>query len=189
MLRAPTEGLSLFPNDAGPAVDQNNFVSGVFGSFSVLDDGDATAGETKTYTFVMYGDDGMQLRIGGADFHTFINGSCVATGEDIAGDVSLTGNCYTGDNRATGQIDLVEGSSYSFEAYEYEGGGDAGLGLFFAEGAFAGYDNSNFYPLAVAMTIHGLPANSGLALVPEPSTYLLAAIAVVGAIVVRRRRK
>ena len=168
---------------AGTPADE--FATQVTGSF-ILDDGDATAGESFTLTFNLSCDDGAQLRIIGADFD-FVNDfdtNGVSSLVDVNGDMSMTADFFGGDTATFGRITLTEGT-YSFEGLQYEGGGGADFELFYALGdkTTTGFDDS-FVPVATAAAA---PDNQGWELVPEPGTGLLALLgcSVLG---LRRRR-
>ena len=100
--------------------------------------------------------------------------------------MSLTADYFTGNTNAFGRITLLEGA-YDFESFMFEGGGGADQETWWALGdkTGTGFDAS-FVPLSTSI---GTEANQGWALVPEPSTYVLACLGVAGLIGLMRRRK
>jgi hypothetical protein len=170
---------------AGTPAD--DFASLIAGNF-VVDDGDATPGESITLTFGVTSDDGHQFRILGQDFDLVndFSGDGVAALVDVGGDMALTADYFTGNTNAFGRITLLEGA-YDFESLMFEGGGGANQQTFWAVGdkTATGFD-STFVPLSTSI---GTEANQGLQLVPEPSTFVLAGLGAVGLIGFVRRRK
>jgi hypothetical protein len=152
----------------------------------MVDDGDATPGESITLTFGLFSDDGHQFRILGQDFDlaTDFAGDGVATLVDVSGDMSLTADYFTGNTNAFGRITLLEGT-YDFESLMFEGGGGADQETWWALGdkTATGFDSS-FVPLSTSV---GTEANQGWALVPEPSA--LTALGAVSLLGLMRRRK
>ena len=118
---------------------------------------------------------------------TDFSGDGVAALVDVSGDMSLTADYFTGNTNAFGLITLAEGT-YDFESYMFEGGGGADQETWFAIGdkTATGFDGT-FAPLSTSLG--GVEANQGFQLVPEPSTYVLAAFGAVGLIGFMRRRK
>jgi hypothetical protein len=169
-----------FPNDTGG--NDDNYISGVFGSFNV-----ATPGE---YTFWLFGDDGVQLHIKNASFtsaqsHT---GDGPGTLQDVDGDLALTADFWTGNTNTSGVITLGAGT-YDFEAFHFEGGGDSHLQIWFASGNRLGsFNQQNFYLLSTSGQLNPADIN-GLQLVPEPSSIALACLGALGLVVGSRLRR
>jgi hypothetical protein len=172
-----------FPNDT-PA-DDNNFMTGVFGDLEV------TAGNAGNYVFHLGADDGLEMRIVGQDFTaaTDFTGDGTAALRDIEGDMACSADYYTGNTNAQCLINLAEGA-YSFEAFQYEGGGGAWLEIWYkmTDDVNAPFDGT-WTLLDTGAPIPAVIGSTDLVLIPEPSTYLLAALAVLGAVLIRRRRK
>ncbi len=170
---------------AGTPADE--FASLITGNF-LLDDGDATPGESITLTFGLLSDDGHQFRVLGQDFTAAndFSGDGVAALVDVGGDMSLTADYFTGNTNAFGLITLLEGT-YGFESLMFEGGGGADQETWYALGdkTATGFDAS-FAPLSTSL---GTEANQGWQLIPEPSTYVLALFGIAGLIGLVRRRK
>jgi hypothetical protein len=170
---------------AGTPADE--FASLIRGSL-IVDDQDATPGESITLTFGLFSDDGHQFRVVGQDFDlaTDFSDSGTAGLVDVGGDMSLTADYFTGNTNAFGRITLLEGT-YAFESYMFEGGGGADQETFWAVGdkTATGFDSS-FLPLS---TLLGTEANQGWSLVPEPSAFVLVGLGAVGLISLVRRRK
>jgi hypothetical protein len=168
---------------AGTPADE--FASLVRGNL-IVDDGDATPGESITLTFGLFSDDGHQFRVLGQDFDlaTDFTADGTATLVDVSGDMSLTADYFTGNTNAFGRITLLEGA-YDFESLMFEGAGGADQETWWSVGdkTATGFDSS-FFPLSTSV---GTEANQGWALVPEPSG--LAALAAVGVLGLMRRRK
>jgi hypothetical protein len=166
---------------AGTPIDE--FASLIRGSL-LVDDGDATAGESITLTFGLFSDDGHQFRVLGQDFD-LTGGDTRAALVDVGGDMALTADYFTGNTNALGRITLLEGT-YDFESYMFEGGGGADQETFWAVGdKTAGFD-STFVPLSTSI---GTEANQGWSLVPEPSSFVLAGFVAFGLVGLVRRRK
>jgi hypothetical protein len=173
------------PFPAGTPADE--FAMKITGQF-LLDDGDATPGESIQLTFGTFSDDGSQLRILGQDFdgvNDFDPGATnIATLVDVAGDMSLTADYFTGNTNAFGRITLTEGT-FDFEAYMFEGGGGANHSIFYSLGdKLATGMDSSFVQLTTAANLLGA---EGWALVPEPGIGLLSIMG-VGLLGRRRRR-
>lgn len=171
---------------AGTPADE--FASVITGNF-LVDDGDATPGESITLTFGLLSDDGHQFRILGQDFDLVndFTGDGVAGLVDVNGDMSLTADYFTGNTNAFGRITLTEGA-YDFESFMFEGGGGADQETWYSVGdkTATGFDSS-FFPLSTSL---GVEANQGWQIIPEPSTFVLAGLGAVGMIgLVLRRRK
>jgi PEP-CTERM motif len=170
---------------AGTPADE--FASLIRGSL-IVDDQDATPGESITLTFGLFSDDGHQFRILGQDFDlaTDFSDSGTAGLVDVSGDMSLTADYFTGNTNAFGRITLLEGT-YDFESYMFEGGGGADQETFWSVGdkTATGFD-STFVPLSTSI---GTEANQGWSLVPEPSAFMLVGLGAVGFFGLVRRRK
>jgi hypothetical protein len=140
----------------------DNYQLGVFGSL-VVDDGDGTPGESIDLSFAIRTDDGSQLRIIGQDFLA-VAGDGRTYLEDIAGDMALTGDFFTGNTNSIGHITLVEGT-YQFESWMYEGGGGSRYELRWASGFQTDpNDLGRFQVIGLAMPIP-IPENVGIGLV------------------------
>lgn len=165
----------------------NEFASLIRGGF-LVDDGDATPGESITLTFGLFSDDGHQFRVLGQDFDlvTDFTTDGTATLVDVSGDMSLTADYFGGNTNAFGRISLLEGT-YDFQSYMFEGSGGADQETWWAVGdkTATGFD-STFVPLSTSI---GIEANQGWDLVPEPSTFMLVGLGAVGLIGFVRRRK
>ncbi|MFT5105454.1 MAG: hypothetical protein ACI8XO_002910 [Verrucomicrobiales bacterium] len=127
-------------------------VSGEF----VVDNGNAILGESLDLTFTMRTDDGSQLRIIGQSF-TGVAGDGRTFLEDVDGDMSLTGDFFTGNTNALGHINLVEGT-YQFESYMFEGGGGSRFELQAAAGTQTDFTG---FVIPAAPTL--VPGNCGIA--------------------------
>ena len=114
------------PNNNGG----DNYITKVTGSITLTADadGNGTAGESVDVTFGLYCDDGASLRILGQDFAA-AQGDGNTTLIDNGGDATLTADFYTGNTNARGRIRLVEGATYQFVSYMYEGGGGSNYNL------------------------------------------------------------
>jgi hypothetical protein len=77
-------------------------------------------------------DDRSMFRIIGQDFADVDAQTLL----DIDGDDVMFGDVDTCNTNYTGLIELTEGVEYSFEAFQVEAGGDAGMQVLFAEGDF-----------------------------------------------------
>lgn len=152
---------TVFPN-GGP----DNFVTRLGGQL-IVDNQNGTPGESITLSFGLYADDGMELRIVGQDFTTAADftGDGTATLEDVSGDMVVRADYYTGNCNAMGVITLTEGT-YTFEATEFEGGGDSGMELWYAVGDFSatGFDTNAFRPITPDLGV-SLPLNNGIPLI------------------------
>jgi hypothetical protein len=176
----PAAQVNRFPVVTNP--DFADFSTMVSGSFTVLNT-DGQPGETLTFT--LQSDDGSALRIIGQDFTgvsdfsgdgdaVLIDGGALGDFEG-AGDTYLmfdNGSVGTGNANTFGKITLAEGT-YSFEAWQRQGGGDSGLEIWAAAGDFlaTGFNAAAFFPLS-SETLAGntqLP-NTGLGLVAGPGT-------------------
>ncbi|MDB6135606.1 MAG: hypothetical protein JWM59_3849 [Verrucomicrobiales bacterium] len=173
-----------------PIADKDNYATKVTGQIR-LDDADGTAGEAIKITFNLQADDGASLRILGKDFTvaTDFTGDGVAVLEEVSGDATLKADYPTGNTNAFGLIELTEGELYDFAAYHSEGGGGSQFQLWYAVGDYTGtgFDPAVFRVLSTGSDAI-LAANTGLALVPEPSTTGLFGLAALG-LLGRRRRK
>jgi hypothetical protein len=145
-----------FANDTGG--NDDNFITGIFGTFDVLESG--------VYTFFLYTDDGVQLRIKGKSFENAVSltGDGPGTLQNVDGDLALTGDYWTGNSNLSGKITL-EAGQYEFEAFQYEGGGDAHFQIWFASGdRVAAFNRNDFYLLSTSTNVN--PSRwSGFALV------------------------
>jgi hypothetical protein len=170
----PAAQVNRFPIVNTPP-DFSNFSTMVTGSFQVLNT-DGLPGETLT--FGLFSDDSSGLRIIGQDFTAAVDFSGDA-GEATLLDVEGNGDTYlyagiegTGNTNSFGTITLPEGT-YSFEAWQRQGGGDAGMEVWAAAGDYlaTGYVQGAFYPLS-AETLAGtvLAPNTGLGLIAGPGT-------------------
>jgi hypothetical protein len=170
---------------AGTPADE--FASLVRGNL-LVDNDNGTPDEEITLTFGLFSDDGHQFRILGQDFDAAadFSDSGDAALVDVAGDMALTADYFTGNTNAFGLITLLEGT-YDFESLMFEGGGGADQEVWWALGdkLATGFD-STFVPLSTSI---GTEANVGWGLVPEPSTYALAVIGALGLMGLVRRRK
>ncbi len=128
----------------------------------VVDDQDATPGETLTLTFGVFADDGADLHIVGQNFSA-VYGDGQATLETIGADTWLVADYWAGNTNALGVIDLVEGT-YDIESHSYEGGGGSGLEVWWALGTYTGFDPAAFRPLSYDTGFY-LPPNTGIPLV------------------------
>jgi hypothetical protein len=174
-------GSFAYPNNT-PADDQD-FITGVFGNIEV------TPGNGGNYVFHLTADDGLEMRVVGQDFAavTDFTGDGDAALRDIDSDMACSADYYTGNTNTNCLINLAEGT-YSFEAFNYEGGGGAFMQVWYT---MADDVNTPFNAATWTLLDTGIipAADSNLSLVPEPSTYALAAMAVLGGLFVRRRRK
>lgn len=164
----------------------DNYATKVTGKIS-LDNQNGTAGQSLQITFSLRSDDGSSLQILGQDFTKVADftDSGVATLVDKGGDMTLVADYPTGNTDAFGLITLTEGQTYDLVAYHSEGGGGSSFQLWYAVGDFTG---TGFDANAFRVLTTGFAANSGLALVPEPSTTGLFGLAALG-LLGRRRRK
>jgi hypothetical protein len=173
-----------------PIAGKDDYATKVTGQIR-LDDADGTAGETIKITFNLQADDGASLRILGKDFTvaTDFTGDGVAVLEEVSGDTTLKADYPTGNTNAFGLIELTEGELYNFAAYHSEGGGGSQFQLWYAVGDYTGtgFDAAVFRVLSTGSDAI-LAANTGLALVPEPSATGLFGLAALG-LLGRRRRK
>jgi hypothetical protein len=168
----PASQVNRFPIVTTPP-DFADFSTMVMGSFEVFNT-DGLPGETLTFT--LQSDDGSALRIIGQDFTAVsdFSGDGDATLTDVEGngDTYLVAD-YTGGNaNAFGRITLTEGT-YSFEAWQFQGTGDAGLEVWVAAGDYlaTGFNSSAFYPLSAESLAGNIQiANTGLGLVAGPGT-------------------
>jgi hypothetical protein len=154
----------------------------VSGSFTVLNT-DGLPGETLTFT--LQSDDGSALRIIGQDFTGVSDfsgdGDAVLIDGASLGDTAGAGDTYlmfdngaagTGNANTFGKITLAEGT-YSFEAWQRQGGGDSGLEVWAAAGDFlaTGFNPAAFFPLSSETLAGNIQvANTGLGLVAGPGT-------------------
>ena len=155
----------VMPNGGGP----DNYATRVTGQL-VIDDQDGTPNEDITVTFGLFSDDGMDLRIVGRSFATAADttGDGNAILFPINGDLVLAADYWTGNSQAFGVITLREGVTYSFESHHFEGGGDSGMEIWWAVGAFTAFDPVAFRPLNTDAGFF-LPGNTGIALVETPN--------------------
>lgn len=169
----PAAQVNRFPIVNTPP-DFSNFSTMVTGSFQVLNT-DGLPGETLT--FGLFSDDSSGLRIIGQDFTAVADFS--GDGDATLLDAEGNGDTYlfagiesTGNTNSFGKITLPEGT-YSFEAWQRQGGGDGGLEVWAAAGDYlaTGYVQGAFYPLS-AETLAGnvQAANTGLGLIAGPGT-------------------
>lgn len=167
----------------------DNYGTKVTGSLKV-DNANGTAGEQLQITFSLRCDDGASLRILGQDFTkaSDFTASGDAVLADVNGDMTLKADYPTGNTDAFGLITLTEGQAYDFVSYHSEGGGGSTYQLWYAMGdqTATGFDPAIFRVLSTNDTI--LAANSGLALVPEPSSTGLLSLAAMGLLGFRRRK-
>ncbi len=154
-----------------PDADDNYYLR-ADGEFTV-DDRDGVGGETFQVTFGLRSDDGSAIHIVGQNFTGF-GGNGAAWG--FGSDTGLGADIWTGDAAAVGSLSLTEGVTYSFQAYQFEGGGGADMEIQVALGAWSVVEAANlvWFPLDQSDTSSIRPANAGLALVPEPATGLMA---------------
>jgi hypothetical protein len=146
-----------------PVGTADNYATKVSGRL-IVNDGDATTGETLTVTFGVFADDGADLRIVGQDFISVTDqtGDGVAALEEVEGDKVLAADYFTGNTNAFGTIELVEGE-YEFEGHHYEAGGGSGYEVWWALGSFTAFDSAAFRPLNNNAGLF-LPGNTGIAL-------------------------
>lgn len=146
-----------------PVGTADNYATKVSGRL-IVNDGDATPGETLTVTFGVFADDGADLRIVGQDFISVTDqtGDGVAALEEVEGDKVLAADYFTGNTNAFGTIELVEGE-YDFEGHHYEAGGGSGYEVWWALGSFTAFDSAAFRPLNNNAGLF-LPGNAGIAL-------------------------
>lgn len=167
----------------------DNYATKVTGSLRV-DNTNGIAGEQLEITFSLRCDDGASLQILGQDFTTVTDftGDGNAVLVDVNGDGTMKADYGTGNTNAFGLIKLTEGQVYDFLSYHSEGGGGSTYQLWYAMGdqTAAGFDPAIFRVLSTNDTI--LAANSGLALVPEPSTTGLLSLGALGLLGFRRRK-
>jgi len=150
-------------------IDDNDFVSKFTGFIEVPADG--------VYQFRTNTDDNAELIIGGADFTLVSSGNEGAT--TVAGDTA-TADFLTGNTNMVVETFLTEGT-HPFEFIQVERGGGANASLM-VMGA------GGFEPLG--MTAAGVvQGEAGLELVPEPSTFVLAGLGVLGLAFVGYRRR
>ena len=155
----------IFPGlDQEPNVGDNDFAFGGRGVLTVTEEAD--------YTFVVLADDSIRFRVLGS------SGSSNVTGPT---GLRPPGRLYHPRllRDAIGTVHLAPGD-HELQLIMQEGGGGAYVGL------FASMNGGPLFPLGEAgMTpfIEG-----GLQLVPEPSTYALAGMALAALAFVRRRR-
>jgi hypothetical protein len=147
-------GQPNFPHDGDviqwPNTDGNIdfFAAGIYGSL-VLDDGDATGGESVEVSFHVDSDDRSIFRIKGQDFAEVDAQSIL----EIEGDDSMFADVDTCNTNYTGVITLTEGVTYDFEGFLVENGGDAGMQVLVAPGnQVADFDPDAFEPLALPGT-------------------------------------
>jgi hypothetical protein len=198
-----TPGVDESAPFAPAAVDNDQFVSGVFGSMHV-----AVGGR---YTFALRGDDGMQMRIIGQNFIA-VGDTETDTNPDVriarlldynydhdgdpltpdAVDRVFNADYDSGNTRATATIDLAAGD-YDFEAYHYEHGGGGNMAVWFSPGdKINAWDPVTFYVLSTSQQVNAeVPGVPGLnlALVPEPSGFALAALGLLALGGFRRMRR
>jgi uncharacterized repeat protein (TIGR01451 family) len=138
-LNSNTHPDTLIQENETPNPAQNdNYRLSVRGEF-VVDNRNGIPGETVDLTFILRTDDGSQLRIIGQDF-TGTAGDTRTFLEDIDGDASLTADFFTGITNALGHISLVEGTTYQFESYMFEGGGGSRFELQAALGTHTAFN-------------------------------------------------
>jgi hypothetical protein len=156
----------VFPNGGG-----DFFSTATTGQFQVVDT-DGAPGETLT--FGLFSDDNAALHIVGEDFTAAVGDGTTAlatpTGES---DTWLVADFATGNTNARGLITLQEGTNYTFEAFQLELGGGAGLQVWVAPGdqTAAGFNSGAFQPLTLdVLPDANLAPNVGLGLVAGPGT-------------------
>lgn len=135
-----------------PIGSANNFSSGVTGRFQLSPDanGNGIPGEPVLVTFGLFSDDGSQLIVKGTGGFIATGGSATATIRTVySGNDALTYDAFTGNSDTYGTIVLVEGQTYDFEAYHFEGWETSGLSLTYALGDQRG-QISSMLPLAAA---------------------------------------
>lgn len=165
---------NLLIGEADIPGSDDNYMLRVDASF-VVDDGDGIANEALALTFRLSNDDGGALHILGQDFTgvaggTNGNGVLLAFGDDMG----IGDDSYTGDTNLFGHITLMEGVTYQLQAYMFEGGGGSRLQVQAALGTLTSLDAGAFFTIDMTDSTIIRPANSGIGLVPEPSSSLLA---------------
>lgn len=146
--------------------------------FVFLANGNIKIETADDYTFGFRGDDGSQLRILGADFTKQWGG-----GDAYDDTIIFPGD--TGDSN-TAASTYLEAGIYPFEYIFYENGGGAFTELWAAQGIFSSFDANSF-------ALVGDVANGGLELVaaqvPEPTTWAIFALGLLGLGYHARRRR
>ena len=165
-----------FPGDSG--ADDNDFAIRGFAELVIPADG--------TYQFGFRGDDGGYIRItGGPDTNGGNFASILANATGLSqiqenGDLLIC-DCLTGDSNTLGESFLAAGT-YSIEVGFFERGGGAWFEVF-------GSGPNSGQMLLMTGGAAVTPDVDGLQLVPEPSTYAWAILALSAGVIARRRRK
>jgi hypothetical protein len=165
-----------FPGNTG--VDDDQFAIRALGQLVVPTDGN--------YQFGFRGDDGGYIRITGGPDGNGGNFSAIVTNITGASQIQEDGNllicdCLTGDSNTLATTFLAAGT-YDIETGFFERNGGSSYEVF-ASGPGTGL------MLLMAGGASLTPDVDGLQLIPEPSTFALTSIVLIGAIFLRSRRK
>jgi MYXO-CTERM domain-containing protein len=169
-------GDSLYASDS----DRSGAETDTVNNMSLLATGTIRITMGGIYTFNAVSDDGFRLTL--FDQSGAVRPFTLAAGQ--AGTVINNGALEFPTGRGSndnsfGQVDLPAGD-YTLQLLTWEGTGGASTELSAAQGAFTTFDTGAF-------RLVGDTANGGIAVVPEPSSALLAAFGVT-ALALRRRR-